>query len=283
MARIPPDVTYTLDQFRPPHRRDELFHLRRLERAVLASAGWPPVGGARRPRVLDVACGAGRQTARLGRRGWEAWGVDASDYMLQLGRYAWDDVRRSVAMVRGLAETLPFRDAAFDLVICQGSLDHFAEPSRFVAEAERVLAPDGRLIVALANYESLACRLGRNVHRLAARFGLSPPRSRQYWHIPADHTFRGSYRFLTSLGEARLELSEVYGVSLLQCVSGWRALLHALPPRVAAALWRAGDRVGYHLPVLADSTVAVWRRRVEATAGGSSAREARRGVDLQGG
>lgn len=276
MAHVPADVSYSLDQFRPPDSRDELFHFRGLERAVLESAGRAPIAATRRARLLDVACGSGRQAARLGSLGWEPWGVDASEHMLGLGRYAWEDVRNSVALVRGLAETLPFRDASFDLVICQGSLDHFAEPSRFFAEAARVLAPDGRLIVALANFESLACRLGRTVHRLATRVGLAARSPRRYWDIPSDHTFPGSYRFLTQLHEPGLGPAEVYGVSLLQCVSGWRALLHALPPRLALALWRAADRVGYHLPALADSNVAVWRRRPEV-AGGVDVRAPRRG------
>ena len=260
MERPTPDLDYTLEQFLPPRGRDALWHLRRMEQAVVRSAGPVWGGAARPPRVLDVACGTGTQLARLRREGWECWGVDASDFMLRLGQYMWPEVRTSMPLVRGLAETLPFREASFELVLCQGSLDHFTDPPAFLREAARVLTPGGRLIVALANYESLACRLGRAAHRLGRRLGLPSRRARPYWRIPEDHTFRGSYGFLTSMGDGRLELAQVYGVSLLQAVGVWRALLHALPLPVATAVWRMADRLARPLPALADTTVAVWRR-----------------------
>lgn len=260
MERPAPDLHYTLEQFLPPGGRDALWHLRRVERTVLRSAGPARGSAAKPPRVLDVACGTGTQLARLRREGWESWGVDASDFMLRLGQYMWPEVRASVPLVRSLAETLPFKEASFDLVLCQGSLDHFMDPPAFLREAARVLAPGGRLIVALANYESLACRLGRAAHRLGGRLGLPSPRERPYWRIPQDHTFRGSYRLLTSLGDGRLELTQIYGVSLLQAVGAWRALLHALPLPLATAVWRAADRLARLLPALADTTVAVWHR-----------------------
>ncbi len=260
MEHPAPDLHYTLEQFLPPRGRDALWHLRRMERCVLGSAG-PARGDVARPRrVLDVACGTGTQLARLRREGWECWGVDASDFMLRLGQYMWPEVRTSMPLVRGLAESLPFKEASFELVLCQGALDHFTDPPAFLREAARVLAPGGRLIVALANYESLACRLGRATHRLGTRLGLPSRRARPYWRIPDDHTFRGSYGFLKSLGDGRLELTQVYGVSLLQAVWPWRALLHALPLPVATAVWRTADRLARPLPALADTTVAVWRR-----------------------
>jgi SAM-dependent methyltransferase len=260
MERPPPDLHYTLEQFRPPGGRDALWHLRRMERAVLRSAGPARGSASKPPRVLDVACGTGTQLARLRREGWEPWGVDASDFMLRLGQYMWPEVGASVPLVRGLAESLPFQEASFDLVLCQGSLDHFTDAPAFLREAARVLAPGGRLIVALANYESLACRLGRAAHRLSGRLGLPSPRARAYWRIPEDHTFRGSYGFLTSMGDGRLELTRVYGVSLLQAVGAWRTLLHTLPLPMATALWTVADHLARLLPALADTTVAVWRR-----------------------
>lgn len=271
MERPSPDLHYTLDQFLPPRGRDALWHLRRLERAVLRSAGPAQGHAAKPPRVLDVACGTGTQLARLQREGWESWGLDASDFMLRLGQYMWPEVRASVPLIRGLAETLPFKEASFDLVLCQGSLDHFTDPSAFLREAARVLAPGGRLIVALANYESLACRLGRAAHRLGRRLGLPSRLARPYWRIPQDHTFSGSYRLLTSLGDGRLKLDRVYGVSLLQAVGAWRALLHALPLPVATSVWAAADRLARLLPALADTTVAVWRRPPDANTHSPSA------------
>ena len=46
-------------------------------------------------------------------------------------------------------EELPFRDAAFDLVVCRNVLDHVESPPRVVAELARVLRPGGLLYVGM--------------------------------------------------------------------------------------------------------------------------------------
>lgn len=252
------DLKYSIEQFYFDQERDSQWYLRRVAEAVLESAGHAPWRA--RP-ALDVACGMGQQAARLARLGWRTVGADASDDMLRLGHYTSWDVFRTVRLVRSVAEVLPFREASFDLVICQGSLDHFAQPGLFMAEAARVLAPGGRLVIALANYDSLSCRLGRLVHAAGRRLGTPRGNHLAYWETPVDHTFKGTYRFLLGLGAKDLELEEAFGVSLFQFTMAWRRGLKALPAPVARALWRTMDAVGRRLPDLADTGIAVWRKR----------------------
>jgi SAM-dependent methyltransferase len=166
-----------------------------------------------------------------------------------------------VRLIRSVAEVLPFQDASFDLVICQGSLDHFAQPRLFMSEAARVLAPGGRLVVALANYDSLSCRLGRFVHAVGERLDTPRPSDLAYWETPIDHTFKGTFRLLARLGTEGLELERAFGISLLQFNMAWRLGLKALPATVARALWRTMDALGRRLPELADTGIAVWRKR----------------------
>lgn len=252
------DLHYSIEQFYFDQQQDSRWYLRRIGQAVLETAGQAPP--AARP-ALDVACGTGQQAARLSRLGWQMVGADASEDMLRLGHYISRDVLRSVRLVRSVAEVLPFRDASFDLVVCQGSLDHFAQPRLFMSEAARVLAPGGRLVIALANYDSLSCRLGRLAHAVGERLGTPRPSDLAYWETPIDHTFRGTCRLLARLGTENLELERLFGVSLLQFNLAWRLGLKALPAPVASALWRTMDAVGRRLPVLADTGIAVWRRR----------------------
>ena len=252
------DLHYSIEQFYFDQQRDSRWYLRRVGEAVLETAG-PAPSAAR--FALDVACGTGQQAARLSRLGWRTVGVDASEEMLRLGHYISWDVLRSVRLVRSVAEVLPFRDASFDLVICQGSLDHFAQPRLFMSEAARVLAPGGRLVIALANYDSLSCRLGRLVHAVGERLGTPRPSDLAYWETPVDHTFKGTFRLLARLGTADLELERAFGISLLQFNMAWRLGLKALPAPVARALWRTMDAIGRRLPYLADTGIAVWRKR----------------------
>jgi len=252
------DLHYTIEQFYFDQQRDSRWYLRRVAEAVRESAGAAPAGAR---FALDVACGTAQQAARLSRQGWRMVGVDASDDMLRLGHYISWDVLLSVRLARSIAETLPFQDASFDLVVCQGSLDHFARPRLFMAEAARVLAPGGRLVIALANYDSLSCRLGRLAHAAAERLGTPRSTDLAYWETPLDHTFKGTYRLLLSLGTKDLELERAFGVSLFQFTMAWRLGLKALPEPAARALWRTMDALGRHLPYLADTGIAVWRKR----------------------
>jgi ubiquinone/menaquinone biosynthesis C-methylase UbiE len=99
--------------------------------------------------VLDVACGPGnfsREFARAVGDDGLVVGIDASRTMLERGVA---DLRRSgienLALVRGDAIELPFREAAFDGVCCFGALHLFAEPMRALDAMTRVLKPSGRI------------------------------------------------------------------------------------------------------------------------------------------
>ena len=53
--------------------------------------------------------------------------------------------------VQGVAESLPFGDASFDLVTCQTVLIHVADPRAVIREMLRVTRPGGQVIVAEPN------------------------------------------------------------------------------------------------------------------------------------
>ena len=170
------DLGYTVDG-EVDSRPDSLFLYTRLARAIVKE------GTASCGKTLDVACGAGQMATSLSREGVETWGMDPSPEMLGLNR--WLSPNGRVVLIRGIGETLPFRDATFDQVICKEALDHFLHPDAFMREAARILKPEGRLIIALSNYESLSCRLGRLRHRLAQILFRRPASPfRPYWQPP---------------------------------------------------------------------------------------------------
>src|SRR5688500_18730249 len=45
------------------------------------------------------------------------------------------------------AQDLPYENASFDLVICRTAAHHFSEPTKFLAEAYRVLKPGAKLVL----------------------------------------------------------------------------------------------------------------------------------------
>jgi ubiquinone/menaquinone biosynthesis C-methylase UbiE len=99
--------------------------------------------------VLDVACGPGnfsRQFAHAVGDGGLVVGIDASRTMLSRGVAEMRSAGlANLALVRGDAASLPFRDGVFDGVCCFAALHLFADPYAGLDEMRRVLGPGGRI------------------------------------------------------------------------------------------------------------------------------------------
>jgi SAM-dependent methyltransferase len=87
-------------------------------------------------------------------QGARAYGIDISAPTLMQARTAFDggpggrpDLIGAVADVRDL----PFRADSFDAIYSMGTIEHFDETERAVAEMARVLKPGGRAIVGVPN------------------------------------------------------------------------------------------------------------------------------------
>ena len=117
-------------------------------------------------RVLDVGCGTGAATvaaaARAGPDG-RVVGLDPNPGMLAVARR-----HPGIAWVEGRAEALPFPDAAFDAVVSQFAMMFFDDRVAALREMQRVLAPGGRMAVAVCGalsaspgYSALAALLDR--------------------------------------------------------------------------------------------------------------------------
>jgi SAM-dependent methyltransferase len=102
--------------------------------ALLQAAGIAP-GQA----VLDVCCGTGLVARAAAGRGANVTGIDISEDMIAMAEAKGLACRFQV----GDAEALPFGDAHFDRVLCNFGLYHLPEPDLAIAEAARVLRPDG--------------------------------------------------------------------------------------------------------------------------------------------
>ena len=93
-------------------------------------------------RALEIGCGTGHWLRVIGDAAVRVAGVDPSWNMLQYARARAPDC----PLVRGTAEHLPCRDAAFERLYCVNALHHFDDKPGFIQEARRVLAAGGRLL-----------------------------------------------------------------------------------------------------------------------------------------
>jgi len=100
-------------------------------------------------RLLDIGTGTGRMLELLGRRAERGLGVDLSREMLAIARAHLDRAGLGHCRVRQAdLYQLPFADASFDVATIHQVLHFLDRPAAAVAEAARVLAPGGRLLIA---------------------------------------------------------------------------------------------------------------------------------------
>jgi SAM-dependent methyltransferase len=102
----------------------------------------PPV------KVADLGCGEGYLTIEAARWASRVVAVDRSAAVLKRARALAQ--RRRVSNViwkKGELEQLPIRDGTVDVAMLSQALHHAHDPSRAVAEASRITAPGGRVLL----------------------------------------------------------------------------------------------------------------------------------------
>jgi SAM-dependent methyltransferase len=102
-------------------------------------------------RVLEVGCGPGHLSTRLGRHGFAVTGLDLDPAMIARARANTDrggnrGGRRPSFLVGDVA-ALTFPGRSFDLVVSTLSMHHWADPAAGLAEIGRVLRPDARALI----------------------------------------------------------------------------------------------------------------------------------------
>src|SRR5262245_20987557 len=221
--------------------------------------------GTRGP-VGALAAGDGPPACSLRTRGLGVVVLEPSTSMLARARNRQDAAGVHVPLVRAVAEASPFRDGAFDRVLCDSALDHLADPERALAQMARIAAPDGRVILSFSNYGGLTVRASRLLYRLARRLRVIPDEEvqRQCWDtpVPHEHTFECTIENVTAMCRPYLELEHAEGVSLGFGFPGWGRLLARHPTLRRVLPWLDGIAARY--PALADLVVTVWRPKPRA-------------------
>jgi ubiquinone/menaquinone biosynthesis C-methylase UbiE/DNA-binding transcriptional ArsR family regulator len=140
-----------------------------VEAAMLEVVGAKPF-----QTLLDLGTGTGRMLELFAPLCNRAIGVDASTAMLAVARANLDRAGVGHAQVRlGDIYNLPLPRDAFDLVTIHQVLHYLDEPERAIAEAARVLAPDGRLLIVDFAPHALEFLRERHAHRRLG-FGHEP-------------------------------------------------------------------------------------------------------------
>ncbi|HEX2486631.1 MAG TPA: methyltransferase domain-containing protein [Myxococcota bacterium] len=238
--------------------RDSAYLFERMTEVTLALAT-PPPGGT----VLDVASGFGQDSLALAARGARVVGAEPSARMVGWARLQGEGAAGPrPRYVRGWSDALPFADGSFDAVLCKGAIDHFDRPELAIAEMARVAKPDGRVVLAIANFGSLACRAASALDDVREGWlGRAPARGRRHYDVPADHFTRYDLVEMRAQAERHLALEVVEGVSLAWGLAAWTRLVERLPGAVAVRVLRCAGALARRLPRYADVVVLAGRPR----------------------
>jgi arsenite methyltransferase len=116
-------------------------------------------------RVLDLGSGAGTDSLvaalMVGPEG-AVTGIDMTPEMVEKARAGATALALdNVSFVEGEAETLPFAEGSFDVVISNGVIDLIPDKDAVFAELHRVLVPGGRIQVADVTIQQPVSEEGR--------------------------------------------------------------------------------------------------------------------------
>jgi SAM-dependent methyltransferase len=95
--------------------------------------------------ILDLSCGTGYGTDYLGTCASRIVGIDCAPDVVAKSRA--DYPRSNVAFLAMDGCALAFRNASFDCIVSQDTIEHIQDDHRFVSELTRVLKPNGMLII----------------------------------------------------------------------------------------------------------------------------------------
>ncbi len=125
-------------------------------------------------RMLDVGAGVGTLVAAAMKRGFDASGVEISEWASAFARN-----EKGLDVATGSLETARFSDEEFDLVTINHVLEHIADPVAVLKEIRRILKPDGLLVIGVPNIGSIMAGIK------GARWASLRP-DEHIWHFTPD-------------------------------------------------------------------------------------------------
>jgi ubiquinone/menaquinone biosynthesis C-methylase UbiE len=148
--------------------------------------------------TLDLGCGEGRFTRALAAAAHDITGVDISPELIELARAS--DPSGSYLVAD--ADSLPFDDRAFDLVVAFNLLSCVGDLPGAIDEVARVLAPGGRLCLSVVHPMYTGGRPEDGTWTIDSRYLDERLHTEHVRRGDAELTFANVHRPLGSYGAA---------------------------------------------------------------------------------
>jgi arsenite methyltransferase len=162
-------------------------------------------------RALDVGCGTGFPLVELAERigeGGEVHGIDPWGPAVERAR---DKIARrgvrNAFVHEGSAETLPFEDASFDLIVSNLGVNNFADPLAVLRECRRVARPGAHVAIA-TNVQGSFAELYADLEGALTDVGVAGARERVAEHVATRTTIPRTQVMLAHTGFAPVRSAE---------------------------------------------------------------------------
>lgn len=131
--------------------------------------------------VLDVGCGDAGALIAFAEEGAVCAGIECFEASLERGAMRAEEHGVNIDLKKGVAESIPYADARFDLVMLDNVLEHVGDRAKSLLEVRRVLKPGGLLYLVTPKPFSIYS-LWNDPHYDMAGLVLMPRRM-QIWYF----------------------------------------------------------------------------------------------------
>jgi SAM-dependent methyltransferase len=135
------DLVDTIGRLGKPEKTSQLRAFRNVSEAWVVKL----LRRERAQRILDVGCGAGETLRRLENLGFRVDGVTINPEEVRLARHP----RIHLVDIQGDLGATPLAGARFDAILCFDCLEHLVSPLEGLLTMNRLLEPEGLLLVYL--------------------------------------------------------------------------------------------------------------------------------------
>jgi ubiquinone biosynthesis O-methyltransferase len=129
------------------------------------------LGNLRAKKLLDVGCEAGYITIRLAQKGALVTAIDLIEEPIKALRQSLRlqpmAIRNRIKLRVTDATQMPFNKPVFDIVLATEVIEHITQLERFVAGADKVLKPGGKLLITFPNEN-----LRQKLYPIVSLFGI---------------------------------------------------------------------------------------------------------------